>query len=103
MPYLAIIASNAQVICLSVHYFEQRGDINNFKYFLKIKTIKSGLYGSKGGGCALHLPLRPKMFSISCVFWKIWLNHRLALLGYHIDTPSLAKSDAKVKAIWPSH
>ena len=22
---------------------------------------------------------------------------------YHIDTPSLAKSDAKVKAIWQSH
>ena len=25
------------------------------------------------------------------------------VLDYHVDTPSLAKSDAKVKAIWPSH
>ena len=31
------------------------------------------------------------------------IPHAVMYIGYHVDTLSLAKSDAKAKAIWPSH
>ena len=46
-------------------------------------------------GCSL---LAPMLVTTVLLCYKL----EYVVSGYHVDTPNLAKSDAKVKAIWPS-